>query len=56
MKGYPFLMIAKDSMNEDHVIAFLEELLFEIDDFLYIFLGTIMIHNYRKECLVCAMI
>ncbi|MEM3820641.1 MAG: hypothetical protein QXM58_02810 [Candidatus Micrarchaeaceae archaeon] len=49
-------MIAKDNMNEGHVITFLEELLFEIDNVVYIFLGTIMIHNYRKECLVCGMI
>ncbi|MEM3574055.1 MAG: hypothetical protein QXJ62_07530 [Nitrososphaeria archaeon] len=28
-------------MNEGHVITFLEELLFEIDNVVYIFLGTI---------------
>ncbi|OWP57034.1 MAG: hypothetical protein B2I17_02380 [Thermoplasmatales archaeon B_DKE] len=41
-------MTKNESMNEDNIIAFLEQLPSEIPGFLYIFRDNIMIHRSRK--------
>lgn len=47
-EGHLYFMIAKESMNEDHTIMFLEQLLSEINGFLYIFWDNITIHRSLK--------
>jgi len=46
--GYLYFMIKKESMNENDIISFLEQLLTEIESFLYVFWDNIMIHRSRK--------
>jgi len=46
--GDLYFMIKKESMNEDDIILFLEQLLTEIEGFLYIFWDNIMIHRSKK--------
>ena len=46
--GDLYFMIVKESMNEDHTISFLDQLLSEINGFLYIFWDNIMIHRSKK--------
>ena len=46
--GDLYFMIAKESMNEDHIIMFLDQILSEINGFLYIFWDNIMIHRSNK--------
>ena len=43
-----YFMTRNKSLNEDDTIAFLEQLLLEIEEFLYIFWGNIMIHRSEK--------
>ena len=51
--GDLYFMIAKERMNEDHIITFLDQLLSGIEGFLYLFWDNIMIHrsNNAKEYL-----
>jgi len=46
--GNLYFMTKDESMNEDDIISFLEQLLLEIPGFLYIFWDNIMIHRSRK--------
>jgi len=46
--GDLYFMTKEESMNEDDIISFLEQLLSEIPGFLYIFWDNIMIHRSRK--------
>ncbi len=46
--GNLYFMIVKESMNEDHIIKFLDQLLSEINGFIYIFWDNIMIHRSKK--------
>jgi transposase len=46
--GNLYFMIVKESMNEDHIITFLDQLLSEIGGFLYLFWDNIMIHRSNK--------
>ncbi len=46
--GDLYFMIKKESMNENDIILFLEQLLTEIEGFLYIFWDNIMIHRSKK--------
>ena len=41
-------MIMEGSINEDDIMAFLDQLLSEIHGFLYIFWDNIMIHRSKK--------
>jgi hypothetical protein len=41
-------MIMEGSINEDDIMAFLDQLLSEIHGFLYIFWDNIMIHMSKK--------
>ena len=47
-EGYLYFMIREGSMNEDDIMAFLDQLLSEIHGFLYIFWDNIMIHRSKK--------
>lgn len=47
-EGDLFFAISEESMNEDHIILFLEQLLREIGSFIYIFWDNITIHRSRK--------
>ena len=46
--GDLYFMIVKESMNEDHIITFMDQLLSEIGGFLYLFWDNIMIHWSNK--------
>ena len=46
--GDLYFMIAKESMNENRIIMFLDQLLSEINGFLYIFWDNIRIHRSNK--------
>lgn len=47
-EGDLFFAISEESMSEDDIISFLEQLLREIESFIYIFWDNITIHRSRK--------
>ena len=46
--GELYFMIARESMNGNHIMTFLDHLLSEIDGFLYLFWDNITIHRSKK--------